>query len=72
MAGSPLQGSKVRCYSQDPEAEEGPELVPFVVETIVLARLDDPEQQEAGEARRPCHDEDGGDDVARIASILTE
>lgn len=53
-------------HLEDPEAEEGEELVALVVEAVVLARLDDAEEEEAREARRPEHDEDGGDDLARM------
>lgn len=31
-----------QCYSQHPEAKEGPEFVPLVIETVVLSRPDDP------------------------------
>ena len=50
-------------HLEDPEAEEGEELVALVVEAVVLARLQDPEEQEAREPQRPGHDEERGDDL---------
>lgn len=51
-------------HLEDPEAEEGEELVALVVEAVVLAGLEDAEEEEAREAHAPEHDEDGGDDLA--------
>jgi hypothetical protein len=49
-----------------PEAQEGEELVALVVEAVVLARLQDAEEQEAGQPETPHHDEERGDQLARI------
>lgn len=51
-------------HLEDPEAQEGEELVALVVEAVVLAGLEDAEEEEAREAHAPEHDEDGGDDLA--------
>ena len=52
-------------HLKHPEAEEGEELVALVVEAVVGAGLDDAEEEEAGQARAPEHDEEGVDDLAR-------
>lgn len=53
-------------HLEDPEAQEGQEAVALVVEAVVLARLEDAEEQEAREPQGPDHEEDGGDDLPRI------
>ena len=59
-------------HLEDPEPQEREELVPLVVESVVLARLQDPEEQEPGEACAPQHDEDTGDDSARVGGAVSE
>lgn len=51
-------------HLEDPEAEEGEELVALVVEAVVLASLEDAEEEEAREAEGPEDEEEGGDDLA--------
>lgn len=53
-------------HLQYPEAKEGKEFVPLVIEAVVLAGLDDAEEQEAGETQAPEHDEDRVYDLARM------
>lgn len=53
-------------HLEDPEAEEGEELVALVVEAVVLARLEDAEEQEARQPHPPQHDEDGGHDLPGV------
>ena len=53
-------------HLKDPEPEKLEEVIPLVVEAVVFARLDDPEEQEAGEARAPEHHEDADEDLARV------
>lgn len=63
------------CYDinlQYPKAQEGPELVPLVVKAIIFAGLQDPEQEEATQARGPCDDEDRDYNVACLISITTK
>jgi hypothetical protein len=40
-------------HLKDPEAEKREKLVALVVEAVILARLDDAEEEEAGEAEGP-------------------
>lgn len=51
-------------HLEDPETEEGPEFVAFVVEAIVRARLDDSEEEEPGQPSSPKHDEERAHDLA--------
>lgn len=53
-------------HLEDPEPEEGKEFIAFVVEAVVFAGFEDAEEQEAGEAETPEHNEEGGDDLAGI------
>ena len=53
-------------HLEDPEAEEGPELVALVVEAVVLARFEDAEEEEGGEPGAPEEDEEGVDDLAGV------
>lgn len=53
-------------HLKDPEAEEGEELVPLVIEAVVLARFEDAEEEEAGESGAPDHHEEGDDDLASM------
>jgi len=55
-----------KTYLEDPKAKEREELIALVVEAVVFARFEDAEEQEAGEARAPEHDEEGGEDVAGV------
>ena len=51
-------------HLEDPEAEEGEKFVALVVEAVVLACLDDAEEEEAGETGAPEHEEEGVDNLA--------
>ena len=53
-------------HLEDPEAEEGPELVALVVEAVVLASLEDTEEEEGGESSAPGQDEEGVDDLPGV------
>ena len=53
-------------HLKDPESEKGEEFVSLVVEAVVFAGLDDSEEEKAGKAGAPYHDEEGIDDLARI------
>lgn len=53
-------------HLKHPEAEKGEELVALVVEAVVLAGLEDAEEQEPGQAEAPEHDEEGGDDLPGV------
>lgn len=53
-------------HLEDPEAEEREELVTLIIEAVILARLQDSEEQEARQPDAPGHDEERGDDLARI------
>lgn len=53
-------------HLEDPEAEEGEEFVPFVVEAVVFAGFEDAEEQEGAEAKAPKHYEEGVHDLASM------
>jgi hypothetical protein len=58
--------------SQNPESKKRPELVSFIVKAVVLARFQDPEQEESTQPGSPCHDEERDDNVACIVAVLTK
>ena len=49
-----------------PKSKEWEELVPFVIESIIFAGLDNSEEQESGESETPDHNEERADDLACI------
>lgn len=53
-------------HLEDPEAEEGKELVTLVVEAVIPTRLDDAEEEETGETEGPDDEEEGGDELAGV------
>ena len=53
-------------HLENEEAQKGKEFVAFVVEAVVFAGFDDAEEEEAGEAGGPEHDEEGGGDLAGV------
>lgn len=53
-------------HLKDPEAQERKELVSLVIEAVIFARLQDPEEQESGEPNAPDHDEKRGNNLTRI------
>lgn len=53
-----------------PEAQEREELVPLVIESVVLPGLENAEEQETGEACAPDHDEETAYYLSRIESLL--
>ena len=53
-------------HLKDPEPKEWEELIPLVVKSIVLASLQNPEEQEAREAGGPEHDKDAGYNLSSI------
>lgn len=44
-------------HLEDPETKERKELVAFIIEAVVFARLQDAEKEEAGKSGGPDHDE---------------
>lgn len=56
-------------HLEDPEAEEGEEFVAFVVEAVILAGLDDAEEQEGGQSGAPEHDEHRRDDLPGMMMV---
>ena len=52
------------------EAQKREELVARAIEAVVFPGLQDPEEQEAGEARGPDHEEEGDEDLARIDGVV--
>lgn len=53
-------------HLKDPEAKELEKVAAHLVEALVLARLEDAEEEEAGEAHRPHNHEEGDDDLPRV------
>lgn len=53
-------------HLKDPEAEKLEKVAAHLVEALVLARLEDAEEEEAGEAHRPHNHEEGDDDLPRV------
>jgi hypothetical protein len=62
----------VSAYIQHSKTQKGPERIPLVIEAVILACLQNSEQQESTEPRAPYYHEDRHNDIARIASIPAE
>lgn len=53
-------------HLEDPEAQEGEELVALVIEAVVGAGAQDAEEEEAREADGPGDEEEGGDELTGV------
>lgn len=66
-------GRRVPSFDiQNPESEEGPELVSLVVKTVIFACLENPEEQKRAQSRAPDNDEERGNNVACIAAVFAQ
>lgn len=57
-------------HLEDPEAKEFEEIVALVVEAIIFARLQDPEEEKARQPCAPDHNEERADNVARDIAVF--
>jgi hypothetical protein len=53
-------------HLKDPKCKEFEEVIPLVVESVVLSSLEDAEEEKSREPEAPDHDEQGGDNLTRI------
>jgi hypothetical protein len=53
-------------HLEDPKGKELREVISLVIKPVVFARLEDTEEKESLEAEAPDHDEEGGNNLARI------
>lgn len=57
-------------HLEDPETEEGEELLAHLVEAVIFASFEDAEEEECGEANGPGDEEEGGDELADLGVVV--